>query len=78
MFDSYEVATLVTKLEALEQRRTQLCTHFLLKSPKNKHWFAKTDPDGPAIRNYKPNFKTPLFRFRKSPIPCLTGLLNFF
>ena len=80
---SYQSAMSDTKLETLEQRRTKLCTTFAVKAvkhPKHKHWFVKTDPDAPDTRSNKPKYKTPLFRlgrFRKSPIPYLTGLLNF-
>ena len=71
-----------SKLESLEQRRTKLCTTFAVKAvkhPKHKRWFVETDPDAPDTRSNKTKYKTPLFRlgrFRKSPIPYLTDLLN--
>ena len=79
---SYEAAMTEAKLEPLELRRTKLCTSFAVKTvkhPKHKHWFVKTDPDAPDTRSNKTEYKTPLFRlkrFRKSPIPYLTDLLN--
>ena len=81
-YHSYELARLKTSLETLEERRTQLCTKFAVKTakhPKHKHWFVPSDPDAPDTRSHKTKFKTPLFRlnrFGKSPIPYLTGLLN--
>ena len=81
-YHSYELARIKINMETLEERRTQLCTKFAVKTakhPKHKHWFVPSDPDAPDTRSDKTKFKTPLCRlnrFKTSPIPYLTGLLN--
>ena len=77
----YETALAESNLEMLSTRRTKLCKSFALKTSKHAkhhHWFVKTKP-GPNTRSEKPALKPPLCRltrFKKSPIPYLTRLLN--
>ena len=79
----YENALVKSNLEALEERRTKLCLNFAKKSakhPKHKHWFVENNPPGPATRSEKTTYISPLCRldrFRRSPIPYLTSLLNY-
>ena len=79
---SYEHALDVSKLETLESRRETLCINFAKKAakhPKHSQWFVESDPDAPDTRSIKLKYKTPLCRlsrFKKSPIPYLTSLLN--
>ena len=81
-YGSYEDARTKSNLETLEDKRTQICIKFATKAakhPKHKHWFVPSDTAAPDTRSQKLKFKTPLFRlgrFKKSPIPYLTGLLN--
>ena len=78
----YESALDESNLEMLSTRRTRLCKSFALKTlkhAKHHHWFVKTEL-GPNTRSVKPALKPPLCRlarFKKSPIPYLTRLLNF-
>ena len=78
----YETALDESNLEMLSTRRTKLCKSFALKTlkhAKHHHWFVKTEL-GPNTRSVKPALKPPLCRlarFKKSPIPYLTRLLNF-
>ena len=82
-YSNYEDALAQTGMETLEKRRTKLCLGFgqkAAKHPKHSHWFEKIDFDkGPNTRSVKQKFKEPicrLERYRKSPIPYLTRLLN--
>ena len=78
---NYEDALKTTNLESLEERRILLCTKFAKKSaqhPKHKTWF---QPNKVILstRSAKPELKVPLHRltrFRDSPVPFLTKLLN--
>ena len=80
-YHSYKEALETAKLETLEHRRLKLCTTFakkFAKHPKHRSWF-KPENSATRTRNAKPKFKVPLFRltrFRESPIPYLTNLLN--
>ena len=80
-YKCYENALKKSNLESLEQRRTQLCTTFAkkaLKHPKHQAWF-QPNHGVPDTRSTKPNLKIPLHRlarYRDSPIPYLTNLLN--
>ena len=80
-YQSYDSALAITKLATLESRRLQLCVKFAkrcAKHPKHKAWF-KPNENLPQTRSTKPNMKEPLYRlarFRDSPIPYLTNLLN--
>ena len=79
---SYENALKISKLETLEYRRENLCLKFAKKAakhPKHCHWFVETDPDAPDTRSIKQKYQEPLCRlnrFKTSPIPYLTSLLN--
>ena len=81
-YTSYEHALDISKLETLESRRENLCLKFAKKTakhPKHRHWFVETDPNDPDTRSIKQQYKAPLCRlnrFKKSPIPYLTSLLN--
>ena len=77
----YENALVLSNLQKLGDRRVTLCKKFAMKSSKHqkfKKWF-KTSKNAPNTRRHKPKFVEPitrLTRYRKSPIPYLTGLLN--
>ena len=79
-YSSYNSALDFLDLESLEDRRDRLCLNFALKcesDPKHSKWFLKS-ADGPSTRNkvtYKPVW-TRTDRFRDSPIPYMTNLLN--
>ena len=79
-YQNYENALEKAKIECLEARRLKLCTKFAKKSlnhPKHSAWF-KVNKGAPNTRS-KPSIKLPLHRlarFRDSPIPYLTRLLN--
>ena len=79
---NYESALDKTQLETLENRRMLLCIKFAQKAskhPKHKNWFCPNTETGPNTRSDKTTYKTPLSRlsrFKKSPIPYLTDLLN--
>ena len=81
-YTSYENALNMSKLETLEYRRENLCFKFAKKAtkhPKHCSWFVEADPNAPDTRSNKQKYKTPLCRlnrFKKSPIPYLTSLLN--
>ena len=79
-YANYENALSKSKLETLEDRRKQLCLNFAVKAakhPKHSNWFVPES--GPNTRSVKPKFKAPLGRlqrYKRSPIPYLTNLLN--
>ena len=81
-YRSYPTALDQANLENLEERRTKICRNFAEKAakhPKHKHWFVPNNPPGPSTRSKKVEYKVPisrLSRFKKSPIPYLTSLLN--
>ena len=82
-YSCYEDALAQTGLENLENRRTKLCLSFgkkAAKHPKHSHWFQKKNEEKlPNTRSVKQKYNEPicrLERFRKSPIPYLTRLLN--
>ena len=78
---SYTEALAILKIDTLESRRTTLCLKFALKAVKNPKfsgWFALNDSEV-NTRSVKLPFKKincRTRRFRKSPIPYLTDLLN--
>ena len=80
-YQSYKIALEIANMEPLEDRRTKLCTTFAkkcLKHPKHSAWF-QHNVGAANTRSFKPNLKLPLHRlarFRDSPIPYLTNLLN--
>ena len=80
-YQSYKNALEITNMESLEDRRVKLCTTFAkkcLKHTKHSAWF-QYNVGAANTRSFKPNLKVPLHRlarFRESPIPYLTNLLN--
>ena len=85
-YKSYKTALKGLKMDSLEIRREKICLEFgkkALKSNKFENWFSIDTEKEPAIktRNQKPR---PLLkpvtcrnkRYKKSPIPYLTDLLN--
>ena len=79
-YSDYNTALNTTSLDSLEKRRLNLCITFAkrtAKHEKHKHWFEKATFKN--TRSKKPIYKTPfcrLERYRNSPIPYLTRLLN--
>ena len=83
-YKGYDEALNVLGLKSLESRRKELCLKFAKKSAKNpkyKNWFVEREKTGIPTRRktisngFKPiKFRTE--RFRNSPIPYLTSLLN--
>ena len=73
---SYEQALLDLEMETLEVRRSKNCLAFAKKSQKHekfRNWFEFSD------RTSKPSFLPVTFRtkrYKKSPLPYLTELLN--
>ena len=70
-----------SKLQTLKNRREDISKKFAIKTaqnPKFAHWFVKkSNPKNTRQLNKK--YKDPVFRcdrFRRSPIPYLTSLLN--
>ena len=76
----YESALEIMELETIEERRLQLCRTFATrayKHPKHTMWFQQKM--GAKTRSSKPELKIPLARldrYKGSPIPYLTSLLN--
>jgi hypothetical protein len=82
-YGNYQEALDQIDLESLETRRLSICEKFAnkksLKLPKHKSWFVVNNPPGVDTRSMKPDLKPPLCRlnrFKTSPIPYLTSLLN--
>ena len=81
-YSSYEHALGLANLETLQSRRQTICERFVLKAarhPKHQHWFQPSNPNAPNTRIQKLEYKQPLcrfLRFKKTPIPYLTSLLN--
>ena len=85
-YTSYSKALIELNLETLEVRRKKICENFVKKAAKNpkfKHWFklkleapGKTRKSKKHLENrfYHPQSRTS--RFRNSPLPYLTELLN--
>ena len=78
---NYDEALEKFQMETLEKRRKQICEKFAIKAskhPKHQTWFKKNnDPVG--TRSDKTNYMKPLARlqrYKDSPIPYLTKLLN--
>ena len=73
---SYTEALLDLKMETLELRREKMCLSFARKAQKHdkfKNWFVANDQtNNPAFLPV--TFRTK--RFKKSPLPYLTDLLN--
>ena len=81
-YSSYKQSLDLAKLETLQFRRHTLCERFALKAarhPKHHHWFQQSNTNATNTRSLKLKYKQPLHRlsrFKKSPIPYLTSLLN--
>ena len=83
-YRGYEDALKSLNLTSFESRREELCVKFAKKSVKSQkfeHWFVEAEKKGIITRSknvfngYKPiKFRTE--RFRNSPLPYLTSLLN--
>ena len=78
---TYSEALEYFEMDTLKDRREALCLKFAIKAQKNpkfSHWFTKNE-SVVNTRSDKLPFvspKTRTRRFRKSPIPYLTNLLN--
>ena len=85
-FQSYKSALKILNMETLEIRREYISLDFArkaLKSEKFKQWFAMEERTEPNIRTrgyrQKPELKpvtSKRMRYKNSPIPYLTELLN--
>ena len=85
-YESYKTALKILEMETLEFRRQKISLTFAkkaLKSEKFKQWFNNEETVEPNIktRNFKPKPKLKPVQFRttrykKSPLPYLTQLLN--
>ena len=81
-YQSYEAGIDDLVLDTLEDRRLQLCNKFAFKSSKDsKHssWFKPYENFGAKTRSTKFKYREPLGRldrYKESPIPFLTNLLN--
>lgn len=75
-YNSYEEALDVLKLSSLEDRRLEICKTFARKSQQHEkfqNWY--TYSDEPSVETFKPvPYRT--LRYKKSPLPYLTDLLN--
>ena len=77
--NTYEESLKLVNLETLEKRREDLCLEFAIKCVQNENHtqlFKRTDN---ALLHYPPKFEPPFChnqRYKKSPIPYLTDLLN--
>ena len=80
-YTTYKEALALLQIDTLESRRTKLCLKFAVKAVKNpkfSSWFAPNIPEA-NTRSVKLPYKTikcRTRRFRKSPLPYLTDLLN--
>ena len=78
-YGGYETALDMCQLTTLEDRRESLCLNFALKCLSNenhKNMFPETNNE---LLHHPTKFQVPLClheRYRKSPIPYLTNLLN--
>ena len=78
---SYKSALSFCCLESLAERRMKLCTKFAkkaLQNEKHSHWFVRNNKKV-NTRSKPALLKMPRYRcerFRRSPIPYLTNLLN--
>ena len=79
-YTNYDSALEKLEMETLEERRTRICQNFATKAskhPKHQSWFKTNEPI--ATRSVKPHYREPLSRlsrYKDSPIPYLTNLLN--
>ena len=84
-YRSYEEALNILEFTTLEERRVKLCENFARKSIKHqkfKHWFKQNEQEIKiSTRNKEKRDKfnpvrTRTERYRKSPLPYLTDILN--
>ena len=78
---TYREALSHFNIETLEARREALCLKFSVKAfkhPKFTSWFVRNEPTISTRSNkcHLKHMKTRTRRFKKSPIPYLTGLLD--
>ena len=80
---SYNNALNVLQMESLMGRRKTICLKFGLKTAKNpkfENWFCKNKNvkkrEAKNTELYKPPWTRTQSRYRKSPLPYLTNLLN--
>jgi len=83
MFSTYALACEVLQLQTLEERRVELCVKFarnVLTSDLYRDWLPQSrgDVSGRETRNGNKLDYMPVRtkRFKTSPIPYLTNLLN--
>ena len=80
-YQTYEIATSLAQLETLSDRRKRLCLKFaqsLVKSPQFHHWLPLNNAIPRNLRKRNPfkEVKCKTDRFKNSPIPFFTRLLN--
>ena len=80
-YSSYSSALKFLSMKKLSERRGQLCLKFALKCekhPKFKKWFVPTEKLTRTRQNPSKYIEpfTRTRRFKKSPLPYLTNLLN--
>ena len=79
---NYLNALQILGLESLKSRRLKICKKFALRSskhPNHSKWFLKQDTEKTHTRRKSLKYKVPfarLDRFKRSPIPYLTNILN--
>ena len=76
-YSEYSIALDKLEMETLESRRHKLCVRFALKAakdPKHSKWFKLNTDPAISARYCTPEAR--LKRFKISPIPNLTDLLN--
>ena len=76
-YTSYSRALKFLNMEPLEDRRKALCVTFAkksFKSDKFNHWFCDIESNGSNMQ--LSDVKTRTKRFKKSPLPNITKLLN--
>ena len=81
-FGSYSAALSRTKLVRLDIRRAKLISNFAVKSAKNgkfAEWFRKNTGQNRTTRLIQPTYREEFIRterYRKSPVPYYTEVLN--
>ena len=81
-FTSYKRGLKLLCLDTLQKRRTKLCKKFTIKASnyeKFSLWFVKNDQIDSKTRSRKKPYKvvqTRTTKYKKSPLPYMTDLLN--
>ena len=78
-YKNYSSALEKLEMETLEDRRLKLCENFAHKTVENPKFSSWFQVGGPKTRSNKTRYCVPeanTKRFRRSPIPYLTDLLN--